>query len=102
MITRAYDLDGNVMARTHSWVRRKVAKEIVDAVYLAKTSDGGGFLSMAFRDGFKAEESWANFSVLKSKLRTWRSLYGTPLTIEERNVDPVDAGEVSFDNPLLK
>lgn len=97
MSIEVYDTEGNVVARTHAYVRKLASKEPVIAVSISRTSDGGGFLAMAFQNGYKAEMPWACMSILKSKLRTWKSLYGAPLAIEYE-----DAGEVSFDNPLLK
>lgn len=96
MDTAVYNVDGKIIAKTHEYIRRKVSKEIVVSVVISREAHGEGFMSIAFQDGCKAEMKWASFTVLKSKLRTWRTLYGAPLVIDEE-----EAGEISYNNPKL-
>jgi hypothetical protein len=96
MNTAVYNTEGKIVARTHEYIRRKASKEGASAVAISREGIAAGFMSIAFQDGYKAEMKWASFRVLKAKLRTWRTLYGVSLAIDDE-----DAGEISYNNPKL-
>ncbi len=93
------DRDGKVIQKSKNLagIRAYVRKHAANAIDISEIAPlGGGKLCLLFEDGSSYETNFASFTVLKGFVARWRSLYGTPLTV---NGD--DAGTVDPKNPKL-
>ena len=77
-------------------LRKKVGKQLVQQVSIARTGNGEGLMSVFFTNGDQTGNRWASFEVLKNSLRNWRNLYGAPLEVEG-----ADRGKISYTNDAL-
>jgi hypothetical protein len=89
-----------------SGIRRRVGRELVDAVWIDKVdkprSDavpGGieGELRIFFHGKRTVITSFCSFEVLKMSVRQWRNIYGAKLFVNGK-----ESGVVSYTNPALQ
>jgi len=69
-------------------IRAFVSNNVPTLVDIKKGYKGRGVLTIDFEGGTQFETILPSYEELKETVRNWRSLYGTPLT-----VDGVDKGE---------
>jgi hypothetical protein len=102
------DRDGNPIktSRNLRGIREYVGKNLIRVLSvdpikcqtLASVNDttGEGKLCILFDNGASYETTFASYSVLKSFVRRWRNVYGSPLCVNGK-----DCGTVSSNNPAL-
>lgn len=78
-------------------IREYVGRNLVKTVDATEVgARGEGQLSILFDNGDSFQTNFASFTVLLESLKTWRNLYGAPLTIGGKS-----RGNVGYSNPAL-